>query len=189
MPNKNLHEAKIAKNDEFYTQLEDIEKELSHYSEQFKGKTILCNCDDPYESNFFKYFVLNFNRLGLKRLISTCYNSSPIAGNEFDDLPLFKEALGNKHGYKIIVDKVEQDPIKGLSLLDVQEMLKDGRLKVEELKGNGDYASEECIKLLDESDIVVSNPPFSCYSSDTEVMTNHGWKLIKKVDIKINAFI
>ena len=175
---KNLREAKKNKNDEFYTQLEDIEKELSHYSEQFKGKTILCNCDDPYESNFFKYFVLNFNRLGIKRLISTCYNSSPIAGSEFDDLPLFKEALGNKHGYKIIVDKVEQDPIKGLSLSDIQEMLKDGRLKVEELKGNGDYASEECLKLLDESDVVVSNPPFSFFRQYIATLVEHNKKFL-----------
>lgn len=79
MPNKNLTQAKKAKNDEFYTQLTDIEKELSHYTKHFKGKVVLCNCDDPFESNFFRYFVLNFNRLGLKKLITTSYAGSPIA--------------------------------------------------------------------------------------------------------------
>ncbi len=82
MANKNLNSAKSAKNDEFYTQLTDIEKELRHYAEHFRGKVVFCNCDDPYESNFFKYFTMNFNRLGLKRLIATCYNGSPVQGNE-----------------------------------------------------------------------------------------------------------
>lgn len=80
--NSNLSAAKRAKNDEFYTQLTDIEKELRHYRKHFRGKTVLCNCDDPFESNFFKYFVLNFNRLGLKKLITTCYAASPIAGQQ-----------------------------------------------------------------------------------------------------------
>lgn len=79
--NKNLHEANKAKNDEFYTQLEDIEKELKNYKEQLKGKVILCNCDDPYESNFFKYFAMNFNYLGLKKLIATCHEKSPVLRN------------------------------------------------------------------------------------------------------------
>ena len=78
MANKNLNAAKVAKKDEFYTQLSDIERELQHYWQYFKGKTILCNCDDPYESNFFKYFALRFNQLGLKKLICTCYNGSPV---------------------------------------------------------------------------------------------------------------
>lgn len=160
---KNLREAKKNKNDEFYTQLEDIEKELNHYADQFKGKIVLCNCDDPYESNFFKYFVLNFNRLGLKRLISTCYKSSPVSGKEFSDLPLFSDENNRAHGYKIIVDKVEYRPDKGLGLSDIKEMLKDGRLKVETLQGDGSYSSPECLKLLDEADIVVTNPPFSLF--------------------------
>ena len=80
--NRNLNSAKTARKDEFYTQLTDIEKEMRYYRKHFKGKTVLCNCDDPFESNFFKYFVLNFNRLGLKKLIATCYSTSPIAGNQ-----------------------------------------------------------------------------------------------------------
>ena len=80
MANKNLNAAKIAKKDEFYTQLSDIERELQHYWQHFRGKVVLCNCDDPYESNFFKYFALRFNQLGLKKLICTCYNGSPVTG-------------------------------------------------------------------------------------------------------------
>ena len=89
--NKNLKKAKSGKNDEFYTQLSDIEKEMRHYKEDFKGKTIFCNCDDPYESNFFKYFAMNFNYLGLKKLIATCYAGSPVMGEQlslFDVKPL-----------------------------------------------------------------------------------------------------
>ena len=78
MANKNLNSARKAKKDEFYTQISDIEKELQHYWAHFRGKTVLCICDDPYESNFFKYFALNFNQLGLKKLICTCYNGSPV---------------------------------------------------------------------------------------------------------------
>lgn len=81
--NRNLNSAKTARKDEFYTQLTDIEKEMRYYRKHFKGKTVLCNCDDPFESNFFKYFVLNFNRLGLKKLIATCYATSPIAGKQY----------------------------------------------------------------------------------------------------------
>ena len=82
MANKNLNAAKVAKKDEFYTQLSDIERELQHYWQHFHGKVVLCNCDDPYESNFFKYFALRFNQLGLKKLICTCYDGSPVQGTE-----------------------------------------------------------------------------------------------------------
>ena len=93
--NTNLHKAKNAKNDEFYTQLSDIENELKHYKEHFKGKVIFCNCDDPYESNFFKYFAMNFNHLGLKKLIATCYTGSPIAGEELT--PSLFESIENTY--------------------------------------------------------------------------------------------
>jgi len=103
MANKNLNQAKTAKKDEFYTQLCDIENELRHYREHFCGKTVLCNCDDPYESNFFKYFALNFNSLKLKKLIATCYNGSPVLGNE---LMLHFEEFNTepkKIAYKVVV--------------------------------------------------------------------------------------
>lgn len=92
--NSALNAAKNAKKDEFYTQLSDIEKEMRHYRKHFKGKTVLCNCDDPFESNFFKYFVLNFNRLGLAKLVATSYVSSPIAGSQLSMFPLADETAG-----------------------------------------------------------------------------------------------
>ena len=105
--NTALHTANRNKKDEFYTQLSDIEKELSHYREYFKDKIVLCNCDDPYESNFFKYFALNFNSLGLKKLIATCYDGSPVMGNElllqFDTL----ESEPKKIAYKVEITEVE----------------------------------------------------------------------------------
>ena len=100
MANKNddLRKANKNKNDEFYTQLTDIEKELRHYRKHFSGKVVLCNCDDPFESNFFKYFALNFNRLGLKKLIATCYSGSPIANQQ---LSIF-DIIGGYQGYSLI---------------------------------------------------------------------------------------
>ena len=100
--NKSLHQASKAKNDEFYTQLGDIERELSHYKSFFEGKTVLCNCDDPYESNFFKYFAMNFNFLKLKKLISTCYDSSPIIGEQLSFFP-------DKRPYKIEITEVKDE--------------------------------------------------------------------------------
>ena len=126
--------AKKNKKDEFYTQLTDIEKELNHYKEHFKNKVVFCNCDDPKESNFFKYFALNFKYLQLKRLVATHYNE------------------GEK-SYKLEI---------------VEDINKDGKINLDDaittpLKGNGDFRSEECIKILEESDIVVTNPPFSLF--------------------------
>jgi len=130
MKNKNLNDAKKAKNDEFYTQLTDIERECSHYKDLFRDKVIYCNCDDARESNFFKYFYMNFEFFGLKKLITTGYKA-------------------NGHGVAYIYeggDKVVDDEIQ-----------------VVELEGDGDFRSEECIEFLKQSDIVVTNPPFSLY--------------------------
>lgn len=145
--NNNLHSAKSAKNDEFYTQLSDIEKELKHYHKHFKGKTVYCNCDDPFKSNFFKYFVLNFNELGLKKLIATHY-TSPAEGSE-------------KKPCKAVVSKVEG--VTGDGGIDIAELFRSGDNILEELQGDGDFRSEESIELLKEADIVVSNPPFSLW--------------------------
>lgn len=148
--NANLHKAKDAKNDEFYTQLTDVSKELMHYKQHFKDKTVLCNCDDPTLSAFWKYFHLNFSALGLKKLISTHYDKTQ---------PTYKmEYTGGDDN-------------------DIEVGVKTS------LEGNGDFRNQECLDILDEADVVVTNPPFSCYSSDTEVMTDNGWKLIKDVDI------
>ncbi len=164
--NVSMNAASKAKNDEFYTLLTDIEKEMRHYRKHFKGKTVFCNCDDPFESNFFKYFVLNFNRLGLKKLIATCYAGSPIAGQQLSlfDVPGGDEDEANKP-YKAVVTKVYDTTGDGsVDMFDVAELFKSGENKLTELQGNGDFRSVECLALLDESDIVVTNPPFSLFS-------------------------
>ena len=136
--NKDLSAAKKAKNDEFYTQLADIENELKHYKKHFKGKTVLCNCDDPLESNFVKYFSLNFEHLGLKKLIATHYKESNLFSQE---APYKLEYTGDKDGDKV------PDPAEFVT----------------ELLDDGDFRSAECESLLDEADIVVTNPPFSLF--------------------------
>ena len=163
--NKSLTAAAKAKQDEFYTQLTDIEKELRHYRKHFKGKTVLCNCDDPFESNFFKYFVLNFNRLGLKKLIATCYTGSPIANKQLSIFDILGESeeTTNKP-YKAVVTTVyDKTGDGGVDMLDVAELFKSGENQLTELKGDGDFRSDECLALLDEADIVVTNPPFSLF--------------------------
>lgn len=159
--NKALGKAKDAKQDEFYTQLSDIENELRHYRPHFKGKTVLCNCDDPYESNFFKYFALNFNKLKLKKLIATCYSGSPITGTQ---LTLFggEDEEGRRTPYKAIVTTVHDTSGEGgIDMLDIAELFRTGENNIERLDGDGDFRSTECLELLDEADIVVTNPPFS----------------------------
>jgi hypothetical protein len=159
--NAALNAAAKAKKDEFYTQLTDIEKELRHYRKHFEGKTVFCNCDDPFESNFFKYFVLNFNRLKLKKLIATCYSGSPIVGTQLSIFDVIPEA-GSDTPYKAIVTKVYDKTGDGLiDMLDVAELFKSGENELTQLEGDGDFRSKECLDLMDEADIVVTNPPFS----------------------------
>ncbi len=158
MGNKVLSNANKAKKDEFYTQLDDIANELRHYKAHFEGKTVFCNCDDPFESNFFKFFAMKFNEWKLKRLICTCWNGSKVANTEF---LLFEEAAP-KVAYKI--DITELPDINGdgaVDLDDVKLLLK--RIPPQRLEGNGDFRSKECEALLKESDIVVTNPPFSLF--------------------------
>lgn len=136
--NNNLHKANQSKKDEFYTQLSDIEKEMKHYKDQFRGKVIFCNCDDPRESNFVKYFSMNFEHLGLKKLIATHYKEANLFTNE----PPYKlDYSGDKDGNRI------PDPNEFMT-----EMISDG-----------DFRSKECIDLLEEADIVITNPPFSMF--------------------------
>ena len=134
--NKSLHAANKAKQDEFYTQLSDIEKELKHYRNHFHGKTIYCNCDDPIVSNFSRYFCLNFAKLGLKKLITTCYR------NQQPD-------LFSTH---------DKDSAVGIEYTD-----KNTQYAVFELNGDGDFRNQECIEILKQSDVVVTNPPFSLF--------------------------
>lgn len=142
--NKNLHSANRAKKDEFYTQLVDIENELKHYKSHFEGKTVLCNCDDPRVSNFFKYFSYNFEHLKLKRLISTCYKSQErdLFSTNSSEKAIWLEYFGDQNGNSI--PNPEEIGIK-------------------EFKGDGDFRSPECVELLKQADIVVTNPPFSLF--------------------------
>lgn len=164
MANKNLNAAKTAKKDEFYTQLTDIERELQHYWQHFRGKTVLCNCDDPYESNFFKYFALRFNQLGLKKLICTCYDGSPVMGSELSLFALDAEGGEKKVAYKVEITEVSDVNGDGaVDLADVEYLIKNDKNVLSILRGNGDFRSKECIELLKEADIVVTNPPFSLF--------------------------
>ena len=162
--NSNLNKAAKVKNDEFYTQLADIEKELKRYKDQFRGKVVYSNCDDPFESNFFKYFAANFNALGLKKLITTSYTKSPIAGGQ---LPLFEvEGLkpSGKEPFKIEINEVpDTDGDGAINLDDVKFLLKHNKNTATHLRGIGDFRSDKCIELLKEADIVCTNPPFSLF--------------------------
>lgn len=168
--NKNLHKANKAKKDEFYTQLIDIEKELKHYKEQFRGKVVYCNCDDPFESNFFKYFASNFKVLGLKRLIATSYKPSPIANTQ---LALFGEdkMLPTPKGRpkmtanKFIINEVgDLDGDGAFDLRDIADQLRANKNNEwAPMEGEGDFRSKESIELLKQADIVVTNPPFSLF--------------------------
>ena len=158
-----LSAAKTAKKDEFYTQLTDIERELQHYWPHFRNKVVLCNCDDPYESNFFKYFALRFNQLGLKKLICTCYNGSPVQGNEllihFDEF----DSEPTKIAYKVEITEVRDLNGDGaVDLSDVRYLLQNDRNVLSTLK-TGDFRDKECIELLKQADVVVTNPPFSLF--------------------------
>lgn len=178
MANKNLNAAKTAKKDEFYTQMTDIERELQHYWPHFAGKVVLCNCDDPYESNFFKYFALRFNQLGLKKLICTCYNGSPVQGNElmidfgdFTDEP-------KKIAYKVEITEVRDMNGDGaVDLSDVRYLLQNDKNVLTTLK-TGDFRDPECIELLKQSDIVVTNPPFSLFREYVSQLIEYGKRFI-----------
>ena len=154
--NKNMYKAKVAKDDEFFTRMEDIESELRHYTDCFKGKIVLCNCDNPFESNFFKYFASQFKNLGLKKLIATCYYGGafkPQGINLFD-----------KGAYAVVMNKYVGDLQDVERWLEEQKtLLKDGKKSALSMLETGDFASPECVKFLEESDIVVTNPPFSLW--------------------------
>lgn len=157
--NSNLHTAKSNKKDEFYTQLPDIENELRHYKKHFKDKVVYCNCDDPRVSNFFHYFSYNFEHLGLKKLIATCYknqNADLFSQND-SDKAIYLEYNGDKNGNKI------PDPEE---------------IGIVELNGDGDFRSQESIDLLKEADIVVTNPPFSLFREYVEQLINYDKKFI-----------
>ena len=157
--NKNLHKAKDSKKDEFYTQLSDIENELKHYKNHFKGKVVYCNCDDPRMSNFFHYFSYNFEKLGLKKLITTCYKSQDmdLYSKNDSEQAIYLEYNGDKNG-----DRVPNPEEIGIHYL----------------KGDGDFRSAECIELLKQADIVVTNPPFSLFREYVEQLIKFDKKFL-----------
>ena len=193
---KLLHKAKKSKSDEFYTQYIDIQKEVEAYLEfnpdVFRGKIVYCNCDDPYESNFFRYFVLNFEKIGLKQLITTSYKPSPVANTQLELFGNNKTLTKSKGRSKITANKFiinEVGDIDG----DVEFSLKDVALQLKgnkhnewaPLDGDGDFRSEESISLLKQSDIVVTNPPFSLFREYIKQLAHYEKKFL--IIANINA--
>ena len=157
--NKNLNAASVEKQDEFYTQLSDIENEVRHYRSHFKGKTVLCNCDDPRISNFFHYFSYNFEYLGLKKLITTCYKNQnrDLFSQNDSERAIYLEYFGDKNGNRV------PDPEE---------------IGIHYFKGDGDFRSAECIELLKEADIVVTNPPFSLFREYVALLMKYDKKFL-----------
>ena len=189
--NSNLHDSAKNKQDEFYTQLSLIESELKHYRQHFKGKIVLCNCDDPYESNFFKYFAIHFNALGIKKLITTCYATSPVIGQEFEyyvdtkgQLCFFpsadtKPVKEEKHPYCVEIMEVTDENGDGrVDLADVEYLMRNKKNTMTLLEGDGDFRSKECENLLLQADVVVTNPPFSLFRDYMAQLIEHDKKFI-----------
>lgn len=185
MANDNLIRARKGKNDEFYTQYADIQSEveayLEHNPDTFRGKVVYCNCDDPYESNFFKLFVLKFNQLGLKRLITTGYKSSPIANTQLELFEKAKIAAETKGRPKATANRFIINEVKDMNkdgavdLKDVAEQLKaNTNNEWVPLENDGDFRSDECIQLLEQADIVVTNPPFSLFREYVAQLVEYG---------------
>lgn len=164
--NQNLLDSAKNPQDEFYTQISMVEDELKNYRHYFKNKTVFCNCDDPYESAFFKYFALNFELLGLKKLIATCYASSPVQGEQLSlfDVNHLDEPQSYKQPYKVEITEIPDANGDGArDLSDVSYLMKNGKNNLTLLNGTGDFRSKECVELLKEADIIVTNPPFSLF--------------------------
>lgn len=182
--NKGFLNAAKAKKDEFYTQLTDIEKEMHYYRDAFHGKTVLCNCDDPYESNFFKYFAMNFNALGLKKLIATCYATSPFVYTQFtlsgeEEFFARENEFRTARPYKVEITKVGDETGDGrIGLADVAYLMRNRNNVLTLLEGDGDFRSPECVELLKEADIVVTNPPFSLFREYVAQLIKYGKQFI-----------
>jgi len=185
LSNLGLSNAKKAKMDEFYTQYVDIQKEIEAYLEfdpdTFRGKVVYCNCDDPFESNFFKYFAANFNKLGLKKLITTSYDGSPIAGAQLT-FGEYNEGNGRRPKPKAVAVEIEEvNDINGdgaTGIEDVELFLKQNPHTRTRLAGGGDFRGGECVDLLKQADIVVTNPPFSLFKEYVAQLVEHGKKFL-----------
>ncbi|HAW58562.1 MAG TPA: DNA methyltransferase [Bacteroidales bacterium] len=189
MANNNLTNAKRVKNDEFYTQYADIQKEIEAYleynSDTFRGKVVYCNCDDPFESNFFRYFVLNFNKIGLKQLITTSYKPSPVANTQLELFSEYKTLTKLKGRPKITANKIVINEVRDIdgdgefNLNDVSKQLKANKHNEwTPLEGDGDFRSDECVKLLKRSGIVVTNPPFSLFREYIKHLFDYNKKFV-----------
>ncbi len=182
--NSGLTAARTGKNDEFYTQLTDVEKELRHHKNNLRGKVVLCNCDDPFESNFFKYFAINFNDLGLKKLIATSYLRSPITGRQLALLDIEGLKPEGKEPYAIEINCVPDHDGKGATdLSDVEYLLRHHANTARTLVGDeefeaGDFRSKECLDFLKEADVVATNPPFSLFREFVQTLVKHKKKFI-----------
>ncbi len=188
--NRGLGAARAAKKDEFYTQYDDIQKEVEAYLEfdpdTFRGQVVYCNCDDPFESNFFKYFAANFNTLGLKKLVTTSYDGSPIAG-QLTLFPEYSEGNGKRKKPKalaVIIDHVKDEDGDGAANIDdVKLFLKRNKaaripLKGDDKYGGGDFRSADCVELLKQADIVVTNPPFSLFREYVAQLVEHSKRFL-----------
>ncbi|ARU00208.1 adenine-specific methyltransferase EcoRI family protein [Yoonia vestfoldensis] len=183
--NLGLTAAREAKKDEFYTQYVDIQKEVEAYLEfdpdTFRNKTVYCNCDDPFESNFFKYFAANFDRLGLRKLITTSFDGSSIAGAQitFDEYTAGNGIRPKPKAICVEIDEVtDVDGNGAVGIEDVKLFLEKNPHSHRPLEGGGDFRSPECIELLQEADIVVTNPPFSLFKEFMALMTKYEKKLL-----------
>jgi hypothetical protein len=183
--NRGLHAAKVAKQDEFYTQYVDIQKEVEAYLEfnpdTFRGKVVYCNCDDPFESNFFKYFAANFNKLGLKKLITTSYDGSPIAGAQlkFDEYIHSKGKRPKPKAIAVEIDEVKDTNGNGaVGIEDVKLFLERNPHSRFSLAEGGDFRSPECIAILKRADVVVTNPPFSLFRDYVAQLVEHGKRFL-----------
>ncbi len=183
--NKTLGNAKKAKQDEFYTQLPDISNEVKYYRDQLQGKVVFCNCDDPYESNFFRYFILNFKSLGLKRLITTSFKPSPIANTQlglFGDDHVLEPKKGRPKitANRFIINEVDDINADGaFDLRDVAEQLQANKNNEwAPLEGDGDFRSPECVELLKQSDVVITNPPFSLFREYVSQLVEYNKKFL-----------
>ena len=183
--NQGLGAAKAAKKDEFYTQYGDIQKEIEAYLEfdedTFRDKVVYCNCDDPFESNFFKYFAANFNRLGLKKLITTSYDGSPIAGAQLT-FGEYTEVSGARQSPKAIAIEIEEvtecDRHSTAGIEDIMLFLERNPHTRTRLEEGGDFRSNQCVDLLKQADIVVTNPPFSLFKEYVALLVEHRKKFL-----------
>ncbi len=185
MANETLTGAKKAKKDEFYTQYIDIQKEVEAYLEfdpdTFRDKVVYCNCDDPFESNFFKYFAANFNKLGLKKLITTSYDGSPIAGAQLTFGEYDEAADVREKPQAVTVEISEVTDVNGDGKTDIEDVeifLKHNPHTRTPLAGGGDFRSPECVELLKQADIVVTNPPFSLFREYVALLVEHDKKFL-----------